>query len=115
MLAGAAPEDPQNYLQLIDTVTSETQPSWDRPPPPTTRRPEQTSPVTIQQTSAQLASVAATLAKLHQPADDHDHPTRAEDRGGGASAAEAVLRQGQRRREEHPRQGLRRDEPERER
>ena len=71
MLADAAPDDPEHYLELIKNATDEAAPSWDRHTPA-----DATSSTTIaQQTRARLAIASATLADLRQPAPEHGHPS----------------------------------------
>ena len=111
MLADAAPENPEQYLELIKNAADEAAPSWDRHTPA-----DATSSTTIaQQTRARLAIASATLADLRQPTPEQGHPVTTEaGHDSETVATDPATRQQQHRREEAS-HGLQPDEPERER
>ena len=106
MLADAAPENPEQYLELIKNATDEAAHGTDTHPP------DATSFTKLQHTRARLAIASATLADLRP---EHGHLVTTEaGHDSETVATDPAIRQQQHRREEAS-HGLHPDDPDRER
>ncbi|GAA3604097.1 toprim domain-containing protein [Microlunatus ginsengisoli] len=85
MLADVAPDDADRYLELINTVTADADPTRHRPPASGDAEPDTTSPATGRPTNPRFAAAAAAIAELHQQAQHHPIDAAADAESGTTS------------------------------